>query len=293
MSMYGANRAQVFWAPSNKTPIVNAWIRVTLVGLALFSDMLLATPFIPAGAPAKTVYRICMQDKRWYPLSFIDDKIPKGIHVDILAAVFADLKVDYELVALPWKRCVEADAKSGKADAVLSAGWTQSRTAYLDYPSDAADLDSKPQCHSKFALMCVQASMIVPKNSAYRFQGDLSKVPEPIYINRGSRQVEEFKERGVRVETGVNDVNLVKMLLRGGKGSVLTLKLLEPLLLESKEFQGKIRAVSGFERSGDSHLAFSREGKIPLDLRQKIWQAFKERNQDAQLLKQLMKAYTQ
>jgi len=241
---------------------------IVIAGLATSSMTSLASA-VMAKEPRKKV-RVCVGEEYWYPFSYIENGVVKGVHLDLATMAMNAAGFEPEFTAMPWARCADHEAKNGTMDVPLSAGWRQERTAFLMYPPGAETDGAK--CRSKYALMCNGHVVVVPADSKFKFDGDLSKVPQPIRIVRGYGQVKEYTSRGVQVDTGPNDESNLRKMLRDGTGSVLILIQSARQFNALPELKNKFRIIENYSDSGDSFMPFSRKGSVSESDANRIWE---------------------
>ena len=98
------------------------------------------------------------------PLEFAgEDGKAKGIAVELVEKVMANLGHQVTIEIMPWARGLEM-VKTGKADAIFTAYKTPEREEFLDY--------------STVVLIPQIVSLYAPKNSEIAFDGDLLKLKD-------------------------------------------------------------------------------------------------------------------
>jgi hypothetical protein len=245
----------------------NIILRASLV--ACLASIIVTTSVAIAREPRKKV-RVCVGDEYWYPFSYVEDGVLKGVHLDLATMALNAAGFEPEFTAMPWARCADHESKNGTMDVPLSAGWREDRTAYLIYPP-GAETDG-PKCRSKYALMCNGHVVVVPAVSKFKFDGDLAKVPQPIRIVHGYTQVKEYQARGVQVDTGPNDESNLRKMLRDGTGSVLILIQSAQQFSATPELKNKFRIIENYADSGDSFMPFSKKGSVTESDANRVWE---------------------
>ena len=221
-------------------------------------------------ATSRPKVRVCVGDEYWFPFSYIQDGVMQGVHLDMAKMALNAAGFDAEFVTMPWARCANHETKNGTMDVPLSAGCRKERLEWLYYPADA-EVDG-PDCKSKYALMCNGHVVVVPAKSKYKFDGDLSKVPQPIRIVHGYVQVKESQDRKVQVDTGSNDESNLRKMLRDETGSVLMLIESGQQFTAMQEFKNKFRIIENYSDSGDSFMPFSKKGKFSEADAKRVWE---------------------
>lgn len=219
---------------------------------------------------ARTKVRICVGDEYWFPFSYLQDGVIKGVHLDMAKMALNAAGYDAEFVAMPWARCTEHETRNGAIDVPLSAGWRKDRSDWLYYPP-GAETDG-PNCKSPFSLMCNGYVVVVPAKSKFKFTGDLGKVPQPIRIVQGYTQIKEYQSRGVQVDTGPSDESNLRKMLRDQTGSVLILIQSAQQFASAPELNNKFRIIENYDDSGDSFMPFSKKGKISEADAKRVWE---------------------
>jgi len=77
---------------------------------------------------AHEVIRICGDAAGWPPYTFERDNEVRGYDADVLALIFAEAGLDYEIHMLPWKRCL-LEVEKGRYQIALSASASAERKA--------------------------------------------------------------------------------------------------------------------------------------------------------------------
>ena len=68
----------------------------------------------------------CGDKAGWPPYTYEDGNTLKGYDLDVLAEIFNSSGLNYDVIMLPWRRCLEM-VKQGLIDVALSASGTQER----------------------------------------------------------------------------------------------------------------------------------------------------------------------
>ena len=220
--------------------------------------------------PSRPTVRVCVGDEFWFPFSYMENGIMKGVHLDLAKMVLNASGFDAEFVAMPWSRCTDHESKNGTMEVPLSAGWRKDRSEWLYYPV-GAEVEG-PKCKSEYSLMCNGHVVVVPAHSKFKFDGDLAKVPQPIRIIRGYTQIKEYQERGVKVDVGPNDESNLRKMLRDDTGSVLILIQSAHQFASVPELKNKFRIIDNYTDFGDSFMPFSKKGKVSEADAKRVWE---------------------
>lgn len=240
------------------------------VVLTSHSAIASANPHNKHAAPAKRqIVRVCVGNEDWFPFSYMEGNKPVGVHVDLATMAIKAAGFDVKFTAMPWQKCVNDASRKGRFDAPLSASWRNERQSYLMFPAKAEA--EGPKCKSKESLMCNGHIVVVPSGSEFHFTGDLTKIPAPIRIVTGYNEVKEYRDRGVRVETGPDDETNLNKMLKANNGSALMLVQSAHQFNSRPEFKNKFRIIENYEDFADSFLPFTKKGKVSKTDAEKIW----------------------
>lgn len=230
------------------------------------SLILLLSFFLSVSVSAAGKISICSDNNFWYPFTLVKDGKPAGIHIDIITKALTNLGYETEFKALPWKRCL-SEAEQGSVDAIATASYKDKRAAFLHYPSDAATAKKSSQ-----RVMQVEYVVVTSADNVYEFDGDVKSIPTPVRAPRGYSIADDLKKKGVDVDDKANgDENNIKKLLRGGKGSVVTIPEVVNMLSEKAEYKGKLKISAQPLKSKSYYLPISKASKLSADDREKIW----------------------
>jgi len=88
---------------------------------------------LPLAAHARTFSLVTLDSP---PLEYPDDEgQPRGLNVEIALEALRRMGHEARVEFVPWKRALEM-VRSGKADAILDAGFNPERATYLHYPQE-------------------------------------------------------------------------------------------------------------------------------------------------------------
>jgi len=169
--------------------------------------------------------------------------------------------------------------RNGQVDSALSAAWTMERAEYAHFPANAETDGST--CKAQQALICNGPVLLVPVADAYEHKGDFKAIPQPVRIPHGYVQVDEYKQRGVKVDTAPDDEKNLQKMLRDGTGSVLMWYSAAQIYAEDARYKGKIKLVDGFSDLSDGFLPISKKSSLTAEERAKIWDEVARRKPNA------------
>ncbi len=243
-------------------------IKITLLALFSFSILSLSTQARP--------FKICLEDSQWFPMIYKNHEGEiSGVQVDILKGALSTLKIQHSFDMLPWKRCL-MKVKDGDYDAALGASYSDERSKYLHYPKDAKKNSVTNGKHSKRVAQSVYVAINL-KSQNYVFDGNLSKVPTPVFIPAGFSIAEDLKGVGVLVDDGAKkDILNFKKLLRGEKGTVIAIEGFAKAFIESSDKKELFSISSRSVKSKSNYLAFSKKSKIKGQTVGYIWDAIED-----------------
>ncbi len=98
-----------------------------------FTALVSVLLFCAAGASAAGPLTIVTES--WPPYVYEASGTAMGFDYEVVASVFAKMGIDVLVRFYPWKRCVQM-MRDQQADAILDAGMSQARKAYLIYPEE-------------------------------------------------------------------------------------------------------------------------------------------------------------
>ncbi len=250
-----------------------------------FCLLLIACVLVWEGAAQAEMIKIATDQNMWYPYSYAEDGVSKGLHIDIVNLVLNNLGYAFSFTPLPWQRCLES-AKTGVFDAIIGASFKPERSGYLFYPPGAAT-----NAKSRFRITQVEYSIVTHVDAPYEFNGDVKTLPEPVRAPRGYSVVDDLKKDNIAVEETPGDVNSFYMLGRDKKGCIVTLSQIAVMLMQQKVFSGKLVVSRKPFISKSYFLVFSHKGSLGADKRKEIWnEVVKIRKNDA-LMKTLLRQY--
>ncbi|MBV1920442.1 MAG: transporter substrate-binding domain-containing protein [Pseudomonadales bacterium] len=227
---------------------------------------------------------ICSDANYWFPYTFDENGASRGLHVDIVTNALTKLGIKVVIEPLPWKRCLFS-AKKGKYDAVISASFKQGRAEYLYYPEDAA-LGG----FSKQRLTQVEYTILTLKNNAFEFDGDFSKIPEPVRVPLGYSIADDLSKKGLFVKTSTKGIyNSLRDLVNSRTGSIVTTKDIAMLVAKDKSIALHISSVP--IKSKSYFMAFSKKAALTDAERAEIWEGIAAVRGNAALMSTLLAPY--
>jgi len=223
------------------------------------------------------IVNMCTDDNSWFPFTFPDKEISKGIHVDIVSKALSLNNLKSSFFPMPWKRCL-LSAKFGEIDAVVTASYNDERSMFLYYPPDAAKSNK-----SMWRVMQVEYVVVTLKDNPYEYDGNPKNLPLPVRASIGYSVVSDLQKYGLKIDTAKGGKNNIKKLIRDREGCVITFPLIAQVFNNSGRFKGILKIHNKPYASKSYHLAISKKSKI-LDkesIRKKIWdqiQSLREKN---------------
>lgn len=215
--------------------------------------------------------KICMEDSNWFPYIFSsENRSPTGIQVDIIEHALKKQNVDYRFEMLPWKRCLDY-VKRGVFDACIGASHNEERSRYMTYPSGAREA-AKNSSRAKFRIAQVDYVVVNLKEENYEFDGDVGKIPTPVYIPMGFSIAESLKKKGVDVDSNAksDSVNFKKLLYRK-EGSVVVVYPSAYKFLETDPKGGTLKISDKAIKSKSNFMPFSKKTKVSKKTQELIW----------------------
>ncbi len=224
-------------------------------------------------------------ERSWYPFSYVEDGIIKGMHVDIVKKALDDLGYGVDIKVLPSKRGVRY-AKSGEIDGVISIAYSPEMSLVFDFPQDSGAVNE-----SKWRIMQVDHIILTHKDIDYEYSGNIKTIPGPVRIPIGEAFATNLRKAGHVVYETRTDMQNFMMLIRDGFGSVITTSVVAERLFISPEFKGvfNIQAVPFVSQS--YHLGFSKKTPLTKDEKQKIWEEIARLRDDYVYMLQLFAQY--
>ena len=235
-------------------------------------------------APPKTI-KICIDTNFWYPFTFQEGGKAMGMHVDIVTRALEELGLNHKFTPMPWERCLKAEAKRGRVDAIVSASYKPDRAEYLYYPDGATE--------KKAALRLMQTEYVVVglADSSFEFNGDVLTLPTPVRVPRGYSLVKDLQDKGVLVDTAIGDRNNLSKMLRDGKGVVVSSPLSAEVFSKESAFAGKIKIHQVPIASKSYFMVFSKRGSVDEATRSKIWEHVAKLRDNEEYMLSLLEKY--
>lgn len=235
------------------------------------------------GAEGKSI-SICSDANYWFPYTFDENGESKGLHVDLVTNALAKLGVKAVIEPLPWKRCLFS-AKKGQYDAVISASYKEGRAKYLYYPEDAA-LGGI----SKQRLTQVEYTILTLKSNAFDFDGDFSKIPEPVRVPLGYSIADDLSKKGLFVKNSTKGIyNSLRHLAKHRTGSIVTTRDIATLVAKDKSIGLHVSSIP--IKSKSYFMAFSKKTALTDAERAGIWNNIAAVRGDAALMSTLLEPY--
>ncbi len=209
---------------------------------------------------------VCM-DEDWFPYTFLKDKKPIGIHADIITKAFRSLEYTLEIMDKPWKRCL-LELEKGRVEAIFPASYKHKRATFAYYPPNAA-VEKK----SKWRLAQIEHVLVTRKGESYEFDGDLSKIPQPIGVGMGGAIGDTLDEKGLKTSRAASSQAIIGMLALKRTNSVVMNPFLAEDFNTNGEYAGKFKIHELPLRTQSYFLIFSKKWELPEAERKRIWEA--------------------
>ena len=250
---------------------------LSLVALSL---SLITASALAAEPPLK----ICHENEDSYPWIFKDRA---GLTTSLLKMAEKTYGSKVELVALPWKRCLD-DAKNGAIDGVVKISFSTDRTEFLVYPMAGDKPDaSKRLLNDTYSLYRMKGS------TAATWDGKTLKVDGAVGAQSGFSIAKQLTSMGARVDDSVRsaDANLTKLV--GGRIAAVALQTEEGdiSIANNAEANGKVEKLMPVLVEKPYFVAFSKQfyGKEKAAA-QKLWDAIGTARESAEY-KDLVKKF--
>ncbi len=265
----------------------NEFLRVVYKGVYMKKSVMLLfiVVFALTNVSEAKVLNLSVVERNWYPFSYNEEGIIKGMHVDIVKKALDDLGYNATVKVLPSKRGVRY-AKSGEIDGVISIAYSPEMSKVFDFPQD-----SDAENESKWRIMQVDHIILTHKDIDYEFTGDIKSLPGPVRIPIGETFAANLREAGHVVYETRTDMQNFMMLIRDGTGSVITTSVVAERLFLNPEFTGQFNIQAVPLVSQSYHLGFSKKTFLTKEEKQKIWEEIARLRDDYVYMLQLFAQY--
>ncbi|MFZ6749966.1 hypothetical protein [Undibacterium sp. Ren11W] len=246
---------------------------------------------LTAQACASTAIKLCYEDSSVYPWITGDNK---GLVISELRMVEKDLNIEFELIRLPWKRCLQ-EVRIGTIQAAIAASFNKDRASWGSYPLNPdSSLNSDLRLHTdSFYFYRRIDSPIRWSNNAMQNLGT-----QVIGAQLGYSVAKSLEDTGYQIKYLPNSDDLFKLLEKG---------LLQIALLQSHEAMKVLRNSPALEKTvvreneavkvADQYLLFNtsyylKEEKLVTGIWQAIARARKSKKyqeEEALMLNEVLK----
>lgn len=213
---------------------------------------------------AKTL-TLSIDDRYWYPFTYIKNSTAMGMHVDITKKALSNLGYTVNIKAIPRKRAIKY-LERGKIDGVISLAHNPGMSPLIDFPPDA---QSKQE--SQWRIMQVDQMVITHIDNNYEFDGYINSIPTPVRLPLGESFTTNLRSAGLVVEETKTDVQNFKMLTRDKKGSVITASVIAEIMFIDPNFKDQFTIQPIPLISQSYYLAFSSKTPLSAFEKRKIW----------------------
>jgi len=180
---------------------------------------------LPAFVAAEQRLTLCYEDQDSYPWVMTDGS---GLNLELLALVEQALRLRFNYVAVPWKRCLSG-LEQGAYDGAFASSFKQERLAMGHYPTDAeGHLDQDKRLHtSSYALYRRLGSEVAWDGQHF------SQLHGRIGSLSGFSIIDLLHAKGVEVDESSRDpLALLQMLVRGRVEAVALQRLRGDFVLQ-------------------------------------------------------------
>ena len=220
----------------------------------------------------------------WYPFSFAENGVSKGVHVDIVNLALTNLGYTPTFDPLPWKRCLFT-TKNGEYDGLIGASYKPERAEFLYYPPDAS------KNRSDYRITQVEYSIISHIDSPYDYDGNVHGIPQPIRATLGYSVADNLNNENVVVTETPGDINSFQMLLRDRKGCIITLPEIAHMLMEQPNYRGKFYISKRPFTLKSYFLVFSKQSQVSKGRQQQIWDEIRKIREDDAVMQEIRNKY--
>lgn len=198
--------------------------------------ILCVLPFVVQSAPLKLCQESASEDPG-LPLHVIEGRSYSGHHAAIVAQALVQLKTEFTLERLPWKRCVSLVEK-GVYDGAIGMGWSIDRSQKFAFPAGDNNSASAP-----FRISNIRYSIYTNVHSQLTWDGvHFEHVKIGIAAPKGYLVEEQLRVMKLLQETDVGGESWLTLLKRKRvDGIVLTESIGDQLMAE--DGNGEIRKL--------------------------------------------------
>lgn len=236
---------------------------------------------------AQQVMTICVDNKDWYPFSYLENNKPKGIFVAQVEAALLSQDIKIEFKVMPIKRCVYVLGKAGTIDGIIAVPFSQDLNQRLNYP-----LDAHLATNSRWRLLQIDFNLVTLQQDDYEFTGKLANIPQPIRIPINYKSIQErFNQAQISIDVSKEDESSFYKLIRDQTGSLITTSIMADKFDENNRYSEKF-VVHPYPISSQSYfLAFFPNSKLSPQMQQIIWQELAKLREDYVFMLQLLAEY--
>lgn len=250
-------------------------------GIILLFCLSMITAAVPVHA--KNI-RLTIDERNWYPFTFVKNNSPEGMHVELVKKAFENLGYSISIDYLPRKRCLFS-IENGSIDAMISISYNQEVAKSMAFPEDAANPGE-----SQWRIMQVDHVVVTPKSS-FEFDGKVESLPEPVRIPSGESITAYIEASGRIIDEAKTDEQNFGKMLRDMNGCVITTTMLAEKTAARPEYRGKMDIHATPLASHSYHIGFSKKSNISSEEKQKIWEETRKLRNDYVFMLQLYSLY--
>lgn len=243
--------------------------------------MLLTIWAVPSYAKS---LKLAIDERNWYPFTYVDNNMPSGMHVELVKKALENLGHKFEIDYLPRRRCIFS-LDQGSIDAMISVSYSNDISSSMAFPGDAAH-----NGESDWRIMQVDQVVITPVNN-YEFDGKIEGLPEPVRIPHGEGIAAEIKSKGKMTDEAKTDEQNFGKMLRDNDGCVISTTLIAEKMALEPRYKGRINIHAIPIASYSYHLGFSKKSQVTDEEKQKIWDEIRKLRNDYVFMLQLYSRY--
>lgn len=232
---------------------------------------------------SKTI-KMAIDERNWYPFTYIDKNTPSGMHVELVEKALASLGYLATIDYLPRKRCLFS-MEQGAIDAMISISYSKEVAKNADFPEDA-----EKSVESQWRIMQVD-QVVVTMKSDYEFDGKIESLPEPVRIPSGESMTAYISASGKMIDEAKTDEQNFGKMRRDMNGCVITTTMVAEKIATMPEYAGKINIHAIPLASLSYHLAFSKKTGISFEEKKALWEEIKKWRENYVFMLQLYSQY--
>ncbi len=223
------------------------------------------SPFVVQSAPLKLCQESASEDPD-LPLHVMEGRSYYGDHTAIVAQALIQLKAEFTIERLPWKRCVSLVEK-GVYDGAIGMGWNMERSQRFAFPAGENNSDTAP-----FRISNINYSIYTNVHSQLTWDGiHFQHVSLGITAPKGYLVEEQLKAMKLLLETDVGGESWITLLKRKRVDGVVLTEAIGDQMMETQG-NGEIKKLVPPFYHQPVFLVFSlQQRKLNADEMNSIW----------------------